>query len=493
MSSDNSLLYLLGFVLGGLALKEAIEALNSVEITLLLLTLFTVLVIALGLYVRFFSSEARDRRKSADIVNELPECLKTNAPGSIVMGFEDELKIPIYLPDNVRSRHIHILGATGSGKTESVILNFLRQDTARGLGSIILDAKGDSTFLEALDKWTPKGKLQVFDLGSAESLPYDPLGLGSPIEASQRLFASLTWSEPYYASKARSALLKIFDFHFGKTGRNPSLREINDYLESAGTFAVAIDKEGMSPKETEREFSDLSGLRDQISSLCTGYLSKTLSPESELQVNLAKVAEGHVVYFRLQSLLSPQLVATLGRLIINHLNYLAGMSHRASVKVAERKITPIYLDEFASFACLEFADLISKARSAGFALHFSHQSIGDLEGVAQGFLNRITDNSATKIIMRINDPDSAEYFARSFGTREFQKVTQRITNAKDLDSAEIVGEGTQRDAHQFRASPDLLKTLPTGMGAVMIAHGQRTAQGASTVFKVRFPSLDPIG
>lgn len=151
---------------------------------------------------------------------------------------------------------------------------------------------------------------------------------------------------------------------------------------------------------------------------------------------------------------------------------------------------PVYFDEFASFASPEFADLISKARSAGFALHFSHQSIGDIVEVSEGFLNRITDNTATKIVLRINDPDSAEFCARCFGAKDIQKTTQRITNTKDIDSAEVVGEGTTRDAHQFRASPDLLKTLPTGTGAVLVAHGQKTPHGASSVFKIRFPLLN---
>ena len=109
--------------------------------------------------------------------------------------------------------------------------------------------------------------------------------------------------------------------------------------------------------------------------------------------------------------------------------------------------------------------------------------------VSEGFLSRITDNAATKIVLRINDPDSADFFARSFGTKHIQKTTQRITNAKDIDSAEIVGEGTTRDAHQFRASPDLLKTLPTGIGAVLIAHGRATPHGASSVFTIKFPAL----
>jgi len=195
------------------------------------------------------------------------------------------------------------------------------------------------------------------------------------------------------------------------------------------------------------------------------------------------------LYFRLQSLLSPQLVSTLGKLLINHINFLAGSAHRTEGRAIRGKLIPTFLDEFASFACPGFADLISKARSAGYALHFSHQSIGDLEGVADGFLDQITDNSATKIVLRINSPDSAEYFAKAFGTRLYQKVTQRIANAKEIDLAEVQGEGTQREAHQFRAPPDLFKTLPTGVGSVLIAHGEDTPHGASTVFKIKFPEL----
>lgn len=245
----------------------------------------------------------------------------------------------------------------------------------------------------------------------------------------------------------------------------------------------------MSQKIDEKEFMDLSGLRDQISSLCAGHLSTILSPGSGPQIDIAKAAEGEVIYFRLQSLMSPKMVESVGKLIINHLGYIAGSVHRSQTTMKQKPLIPTYLDEFASFACPEFADLISKARSAGVALHFSHQSLGDIEKVDEGFVNQITDNSATKIILRIADPDSAEFFARSFGTKLYQKVTQRITNSEEVDLADVIGEGSQREAHQFRASPDLFKTLPTGMGSVLIAHGEATPHGASTVLKIQFPKL----
>ena len=437
-----------------------------------------------------FSKHGRDNRKRIEQIKTIPMSILSPEANAVLMGTDEELKIPVYLPDRIRSRHVHILGATGSGKTESVILNFLRQDVTRGFGSIILDAKGDDSFLTELQGLVDLDKLKVFDLSTAESLGYNPLEAGSPLEAAQRLFSSLTWSEEYYKSKALSTLQRLFQAHFDRHDSNPMLSDLSTYLDDPNTFMGITKSEKYPKKLAEEDYAELSGLKDQIRSLTIGHLEKTLSPVGNEKINLLEAEQGTVIYFRLQSLLSPQVVATLGKLIINHLSYLAGTSHRGQNKGSPRTFIPVYLDEFAAFACPEFADLISKARSAGYALHFSHQSIGDLAEVSKGFLNQITDNSATKIVLRINDPDSAEFFARSFGTKIYQKVTQRITNTKEVDTAETVGEGSSRDAHQFRASPDLFKTLPTGIGSVLIAHGEHTPVGASHVFKIKFPKLE---
>lgn len=446
------------------------------------------LVSAAVLY-SIFSKSSRERRKQIEKLKDLPKSLVNSSDQSIFLGQEKDLKVPIYLPDGIRSRHVHILGATGSGKTESVIMNFLRQDVKRGLGAIILDAKGDYSFLESLMKFAPKDKLKVFDLGDKDSMGYDPLKDGSPLESAQRLFASLTWSEEYYKSKSLSALQAIYGKHWENHSKNPTLRDLAKYLENEVTYAKTRANRGdkIAEKLYAKEYSEILGLRDQINSLCIDYLGKTLSPLSGSFIDLRAAKNGEVIYFRLQSLMSPDLVKMVGRLVINNLNYLTGLSHREGTPKQKPPLIPTYLDEFASFACPEFADLISKARSANLALHFSHQSIGDLTEVSPGFLNRITDNSATKIVMRINDPDSAEYMARTFGTEKYTKITQRVTNSKDSDLAKNVGEGSVREAHQYRAPPDLLKTLPTGHGAVLIAHGLNSKASSSNVFDLSFP------
>lgn len=489
MISESFILVTLLIVLGGTTIKNYFDQLTFLEAILMGAISISSFIIIIALIWEFMSKAAKERKKRITRWSEIPKTLTLPSERSVFVGQDIELESKLYLPDSVRRRHVHILGATGSGKTESVILNFLRQDVNRGLGSIILDAKGDYSFLEALRNFVPAERLQVFDLGSEDSTSYDPLAAGSGLESAQRLFSSLTWSEEYYKSKAFSTIQRLFQAHQKMAeGRNPTIADLDHYLDDPVIFSKLVKSETYPESMAKQDFKELSGLRDQVRTLCTGYLEKILSPNGGGDIDLSLARSGTVIYFRLQSLMSPQLVGTIGKLVVNHLSYLAGVSHRDSQ--FDSPFIPTYFDEFASFACPEFADLISKARSAGLALHFSHQSVGDVAEVSEGFLSRITDNAGTKIVLRISDPDSAEFFARSFGTRVYTKVTQKLNRAEDIDDLELSGEGSSREAHQFRASPDLLKTLPTGMGAVLIAHGEDTPEGASHVFRVRFPRFE---
>ncbi|MCM0606592.1 MAG: DUF87 domain-containing protein [Xanthomonadaceae bacterium] len=370
MITDELLLALLVFGLGGMAITQFYTSLGVVDAFLFIVFSAASASIGLVLLWEQRSKSGRDGKKRQEFIKELPRFLLCANIDSICLGRDDDLRAKIYLKDSLRLRHVHILGATGSGKTESVILNFLMQDVARGYGGIILDAKGDASFLAELKRCIPEDRLQVFDLGSEESLTYDPLVAGTPLESAQRLFSSLTWSEEYYKSKAFSALQLMFQIYHGHKKKNPRLIDLATYLEDPDSYTGVTASEKYPKKLAERDFMELSGLRDQIKTLCMGHLAKTLSPEEGSQIDLQAAESGKVLYFRLQSLMSPQLVTTLGRLLINHLSFLAGTAHRTEQVSKEKKFIPIYLDEFASFACPEFADLISKARSDGLCASF---------------------------------------------------------------------------------------------------------------------------
>jgi conjugal transfer pilus assembly protein TraD len=487
MSSDVNFAIAVAFLLAAAILQQLTFKLSSLEALAIGAVTAAVGLMALASLWFFRSADARKRSKARKLVAELPVCLKHPA-GYPKLGRDRDLGLTINLPNHIRLRHTHILGATGAGKTESVILNLLGQDIRSGAGAIILDGKGDDSFLSFLKLRVPEQNLRVFDLSDPNSDAYDPMQAGSPAEAAQRLFSSLNWSEEYYKSKASAALQRIFQT-LGEKGSNPSLPTVAEVLSTSQLYHDAVVSEGRySAKAAAADYQELSGLRDQVNLLCSGHLRQLFSGAGPRSLDPKDAFHGTIIYFRLQSLLSRQLAGSVGRLVINHLSFLAGSAHRSG---NDQKATfvPVYLDEFATFACEEFADLIAKARSAGFALHFSHQSVGDLDGVRDGFLSQIMDNSATKIVLRVNDPDTAEIFSRAFGTQKAERITKRVSNATDLDLAESDGMGSLREVREFRASPDLLKTLPTGVGAVLIAHGEDTPHGASSVFQIQFPRL----
>src|SRR5690606_13281519 len=101
----------------------------------------------------------------------------------------------IYLPERVRTGHVQILGATGRGKTESVILPWLMRDLWDGHSAVLIDGKGDRKLLERIELYrneiAKKPKLFVFDLGHPDkSQAINPLKVGTPQQITDRLFQS---------------------------------------------------------------------------------------------------------------------------------------------------------------------------------------------------------------------------------------------------------------------------------------------------------------
>lgn len=458
----------------------------------ILLTAVVVLLMALiaaAFKVVFFSEEAEEYSKNIEIADKIPESIKEPSDKSSFLGIEQNLRIPIFLPDSVRSRHVHIMGATGSGKTESVLLNLIDQDAHRGHPIVILDAKGDQSFLKFL-RSHPKAKdrLLVFDESSENSIRYNPLAAGSNTEAVSRLFTSMTWSEEFYKTRARETLLKLAEVKDSMKER-VSLKWLSEALSTSGALASYMSDDENPVKISENEYGQLAGLVAQVKQLCHGKLGQLICGEqSEGELNLAKaITDKKIIYFRLPALVDPVTTVTLGRLLISDLSF---YSAQVQAKGTEPIFTPVFLDEFGSLACHAFLELIAKARSAGMALHFSHQSLGDLKAAGDTFASQVNDNSSTKIVMRVYDPETAETVAKTFGTHHNTKSTRQVVLGA-MGGQSVTGVMSVRDVREFRADPDQIKSLPTGTAFVLMNHAMRPMGASGDVFKILFP-LPPV-
>src|SRR5205085_2296853 len=111
MSTDFILMLFLVAVVLYVGIPNLIASATGFEYYLFLLT--TVIVGGLGLLLlwEYYSQSARDRRGRIASIKELPLALLLKSPNSIEMGRDEELETSIYLPNSIRTRHVHIVGS----------------------------------------------------------------------------------------------------------------------------------------------------------------------------------------------------------------------------------------------------------------------------------------------------------------------------------------------------------------------------------------------
>src|SRR5262249_17415372 len=118
------------------------------------------------------------------------------------------------------------------------------------------------------------------------------------------------------------------------------------------------------------------------------------------------------------ALLYQKAAARLGQMFLQEIAW-------ASACRRSKEFLPVFIDEFSAFVYEGFLQLLNKARSSNIALHLSHQSMGDLEMVGTDFAKAIVTNTNVKCVLGVNEPDTAEFFARLFGTKSTTKRTER--------------------------------------------------------------------
>jgi type IV secretory pathway TraG/TraD family ATPase VirD4 len=122
------------------------------------------------------------------------------------------------------------------------------------------------------------------------------------------------------------------------------------------------------------------------------------------------------------------------------------------------------LDDFQDYIYEGFGSLLNKSRSANVGVVFSHQALGDLDKVSEAFRNVVLTNTNIKVVMRMNDPETCDHFAKTFGTKTTIKVTEKTKDSQ------ATGDGSVREVEQYNYHPNVFKRLGTGFGIVSIPH-----------------------
>lgn len=400
------------------------------------------------------------------------------------------------IPNEARCGHVQVVGATGRGKTESVIVPWLLQDTIQGRTSILIDGKGDREILNRVKAAYERTDLPIenlawLDLGNIEdSYLTNPLLYGSPQQIVDRLFSSFTFENEYFKSVDQEAALLVVRA-LRASGQAVTFRGIFELLQDDGKLSQVIaglpegekqslargaEKLLLAPKRERME--KFSGLLAQLAPFAEGELAGLVNAdgteESFFSLTDALLRRGKsTVLIFLPQLLYQEMAAALGKILLQEVAWAVGSREATGY----REFTSLFLDEFGSFVYPGFIGLLNKARSAKVAIHLSHQSLGDIESVSREFATALHTNTNVKCILGVNDPDTADFFAKHFGTRRAEKKTERAETKGYWGDMERTGQLSVRDVEEYKIDPNNLRTYSRGAGAIsMIVDGMVIAE-----------------
>ncbi len=382
---------------------------------------------------------------------------------------------PVGLTERQLAAHGVILGATGSGKT-TTLLKLLCEEILRGRPVIALDLKGSQSFaaqLEAagaaaarpLHVWSPNGPCY-----------WNPLAYGDASELKDKLISFEQFSEPHYQRAAERYLQTAIQMLQQARPDRPitlggvvgmldpnNLKRLLPHVPKAMMARVGPYLSSLNRDQN----SAILGLQSRLALLSESTPGAYLQPgEPTVDPWHALSGGNEVVLFSLNSSRYGKLAPQIAALAIQDLTAAAG--YRLSQP--SRPLALIAIDEFSSLDADNLLALVARAREAGISVLLSTQEMADLERLAKGFRDQVLGNTAVLIAHRQNVPDSAELIARMIGTNTVWQHTYQTDTIHHIigrTKEERTGLGTTKEVEEFRIHPNVIKDLATGQAVLM--------------------------
>lgn len=407
------------------------------------------------------------RRRTATRFPELGEV-------ATVLGAERD-RTPMALTDTQLEAHTVIVGASGSGKS-TTLLRILGDQIRGGKGVVAIDLKGSPAFAAQLARaaeeagrpfrlWTPDGPTT-----------WNPLASGNATELKDKLISTEWFSEIHYQRAAERYLQTALQVLRAARGeRPPTLDDVVWAMEPSHLEGLlrAVPPELANRVHdyvgelTADQRSGISGFRTRLAIITESDTGRYLGAPAAAadQVDLRAALRGEqVALFSLNSSSYGKLAAQLGALAIQDLITVAG--ERMS-DPSLRHPAHVAIDEFSALERGErVLGLNQRCREAGIGSLVSAQEPTDFERAARGLLNQIGGSTAVKIIHRLDVPSSAEWAAQLAGTKTVWEQSRQV-EYHPLFGERDTGRAVARRVERYRVHPNVIKSLPTGDAVVI--------------------------
>lgn len=320
----------------------------------------------------------------------------------------------VWLRAQDRMRHVHLIGATGTGKS-TLLLQAIRQDIESGRGFAVLDPHGDlAEDVLSLVPTEREERVVIFDPSDEEH----PVGLNvleartdrerellaSDLVAIFRRF-STSWGDQmtsvmgnavlaFLESPAGGSLLDLRQFLLDKKVRDQVFLSLDDPIVRsfwAQQFPRMSGRPATPILTRLDTFLRPRSIRNVVSQKKSGFdLAKIMDQGG---IFIGKLAQGAI---------GEQNAHLLGSLLVAKFQQ-AAMARESQAESARRPFF-LYIDEFHHFMTPSVAALLSGARKYGLGLLLAHQELRQLQ--EKDMRSAVLANAGTRICFRVGDEDA---------------------------------------------------------------------------------------
>jgi len=383
------------------------------------------------------------------------------------------------LTEGQLNHHVHIVGASGYGKTV-LLSHIIKQRIQQGKGLLFIDLKGDIETIMKFSKFVADADrindLQIFSLSDQKlSIPYNLIEDGTPTQLRDKIMLALNWSEEYYKNQAASFLLKVliglcylrdrhlFRFHLGTileaASRTEFIEELSLKIPEGERRVKSAMEESYNFLNSQDNYKSLQGLRTQIESLVLSDFGDIITSDQG-GINLYEtVSQGKITFVFLDSRRYGETAKSVGRFILQDLKMVSARVD-AEVPKEQRRPFTVLVDEFADLAQEDFIGFLDRARSSKMSVIVAHQEICDLLRISPEFAGRLMGNTSTLYAFLQKRPESAEMISAMAGTRKAWKET--VQSSKMIWFDIPTGNKSLREVEEFVIHPNVIKSLRVG-------------------------------
>lgn len=338
-------------------------------------------------------------------------------------------RVPVVLPEGLRTRHTYIVGKSGSGKT-TLIRNLVLHDLAAGHGLAVMGAEAElieQEILPAIPESRWNDVVYVNPLDTTAPVPLNPLHVDTgedldlkvqeTLSILQRLFEDdVSGAAPRMETILRQSLYTLMQLP-GST-----LLDLEPLLDRTDeTFRrYALDR--LPDEEARRFWTNVYpaypkdahlAIVNRIGRLLRPKFVRNLlcAPGGSLSVRRC-MDQGKILLLHLpDGRLGEQNAQVLGQLAVAKVQL--GAMSRADVPKEARRPFILYLDEFQSFcnsAATSYGAALSRGRKYGLGLVLAHQQTGQ---ISEPVMREILGNVSTAIAFNVGATD-ARRLSREF-------------------------------------------------------------------------------